>query len=80
MIPNDILHYSWICILFNHHQKLPPVAAWNKYRDPQLDNTALKGMSPSNPFLQGSENYVEEKTEESVIASRDGRHQGNNAF
>ena len=69
------------------HQKFLPVAAVNKYRDPQLDNIqrerpttlSLKRDVSSNPSLQGSENYVQEKVE-SVRASRDRRHEGNKAF
>lgn len=45
-----------------------------------LKHPVLKRMSPSNPSLQGSENYARKGERKSVRPSGDGRHQVNSAL
>ena len=75
--------------LFSLHQKLPPVADENKYRDPQSDITqnvkvlgilTLKWDVSIKSLPQSSGNPTEEEMEKNVRVTGNGKHQENKAI
>ena len=75
MTPSDILQYSLISVLFNHHQRSFLLQQTGTNRHSQsgiththretetLEQTARNGMSPSHPSPQSSGNPVKEEAE-----------------